>query len=141
MKIAKLSPEQLSEEKRRELKKEVDAMKGMKKKEIEKCLLCGQGVGHNGDPDFWRVSLERFFVDLKAVQQTAGMEMMMGGGPEGAFLTSIMGSDPDIAKEPSPHPSFILCSPCAFEPTRIVRLSESVTERENERDRDHQSGG
>ncbi len=113
----------------RQLQKEIDAMKSFKQSEFQPCLLCGKGMGHNQDLDFYRVHLERFFIDYSKVQQQHGLEMSMGGA---AALAQIMGPDHDLAKEVSPHPTFLVCSECAMDKGKpLALLSEYALNRED----------
>ncbi len=52
----------------------------MKEKELRKhatCAMCGNKVLASGLPLFWRVTVERFGVDLKAVSRQQGYSMML----------------------------------------------------------------
>lgn len=112
------------------VQKAVDKMKGFKRHEVQPCLLCGEGVAHDGNIDFYRISLERFFLDAKAIRRQHGLELMLGGGGSGAKLAGIFGPDEDFAKEPSPHPSFLVCGSCAFHKKIPIAL---MAEREAKR--------
>jgi len=74
----------------------------MKQSEFQKCGSCGNGMAHNGQITFWRVSAERFMLNLKAVQRKHGLEMYFGGGQAGATLANVMGTDEDLAVIPVP---------------------------------------
>ncbi len=112
------------------VRKEVDAMKGFKQIEFQPCLLCGKGMAHSNDLDFYRVKLERFMIDYGNVQMQRGLEMSMGAA---ASLASIMGPDRDLAKEPSPHKSFLICGPCAMDKEiPLAFLSQRSAEREED---------
>ncbi|MGM3021142.1 hypothetical protein ACS2UM_27240, partial [Bacillus cereus group sp. BC317] len=52
------------------------------------CSLCHKPIGHTRLPLFWKVTVERFGVDLQAVQRQHGLGLMIG-----APLASVMGPD------------------------------------------------
>jgi hypothetical protein len=65
----------------------------MKEKELREaatCIICGKPFGHTGLPLFWRVTIQRFGVDMGAVKRQTGLTMMLGGN---ALLASVMGPD------------------------------------------------
>lgn len=73
------------------------------------CSLCGQKIGACGSPFFWRVVAERFAVDLRRVQQTDGLAMMLGS----AQLARVMGPNHDVAN-PIQGPTMVtVCNACA----------------------------
>lgn len=115
-----------------EARREMAKMQGFKQSELQPCLVCGKGMAHSNDLDFYRVTLERFFLDYGAVRRQVGLEMSMGAA---AVLASIMGPDEDIAKEPSPHASFLICGPCSMkEMLPLGVLSGRLSDREGEGD-------
>lgn len=105
-------------------------MKGMKQSEFEPCLLCGKGMAHNNDLDFYRITFERFMIDYGAAQRQYGMELSMGAA---AGLAQFMGPDEDMAKLPSPQPSFLVCGRCAMDQKLpIALISEQNATRDEE---------
>lgn len=82
---------------------------GFKRSDIQKCLLCKKGIGHNDDTRFHRLSLESFQMDMAAVTRAQGMEMQMGGH---VALANIMGPDEDLAKSLGASKRFIVCDTC-----------------------------
>lgn len=91
---------------------ELKNLPGLKKQELKKCALCDQGMMHSGDIQFYRLSLESFVIDHRGVQETSGMEQMMGGGSFGAMMAGVMGTNPDIAKQMFQEKNMLVCSPC-----------------------------
>lgn len=70
----------------------------MKERELRQhatCSLCKEKIGHTGLPLFWRVKIERFGIDMHAVQRQTGLAMMLGGN---AAIAAAMGPDEDLAK-------------------------------------------
>ncbi len=115
---------------RQEARDLVRNMKGFKQSELEACLLCDKGMAHSQDLDFYRVTLERFMIDYGAVQRQAGLETSMGAA---AGLAQIMGPDEDLAKLPSPQPSFLVCGKCAMDKKLpLPRISERLATRDEE---------
>ncbi len=83
---------------------------GFKHSDIQKCLLCREGIGHAGDFRFHRMTLESFQIDVGAVRRAHGLELQMGGH---AALANLMGPDEDLAKALDEKPlSFIVCDTC-----------------------------
>jgi len=96
----------------------------MKQSEFQKCGSCGNGMAHNGQITFWRVSAERFMLNLKAVQRKHGLEMYFGGGQAGATLANVMGTDEDLAVILFPKRDFLLCEKCASE--KSIPFAETI---------------
>ena len=84
-------------------------MEGVKQSEIQKCAGCGKGVMHTGTPVFYTASIKYLCLDAGAVQQQAGLEMMMGAA---APLAQVMGPNKDIAKVMSTVNVWV-CMECA----------------------------
>lgn len=89
------------------------------------CTLCKKPVGHTGLPLFWRVSVDRFGVDLDAVQRQDGL---------GAFLRSTrlaqaMGPDEEMAKPMMETVTLTICEACGVWPEMhsICELAERGT--------------
>lgn len=66
---------------------------------------------HSRQITFTRVTIERYVVDVGAVQRQHGLEMMMGGA---AFLAQTMGPNEDLAKEVGSKTLFV-CDRCGIE--------------------------
>ena len=96
----------------------------MKRKELQKCCICRQGMMHDHHITFYRIGFERFIVDLPAVQRLDGMEKMMGGGSTGAVLAGVMGTDEDIAIPAMKKKELFVCEDCATH-TQIMYLLEA----------------
>jgi hypothetical protein len=75
---------------------------------------------HSGCPVFYKVSVERFCVDINAANRQHGLELMIGS-PAIAF---IMGPDEDVAK-PLDTPSVsLVCQDCLLKTSALAHLSE-----------------
>lgn len=85
---------------------------GIKRKELKPCAICGHGVMRAGIPIFYRITVETFFIDLRAVQRQHELEMMIGN----PAIAHAMGPDADLAKrlEERVEPA-IICQPCMLE--------------------------
>jgi len=93
----------------------------MKERELRalgNCGLCGKPLAHSGLPLFWKVSVQRFGIDLAALQRQAGLTQMLGGN---AFLAATMGPAEDMAK-PLEDRTIAVCEPCAAGPTSVYQL-------------------
>lgn len=80
----------------------------MKQTDLRPCSNCGNGVMHAGHALFYRMKIETMVVDIAAVQQQAGLEMMLGGN---AALAFVMGPQRDMAKAAAAL-EVIVCMPC-----------------------------
>ncbi len=90
-------------------------MKEMELRKHATCALCGNKIMASGIPLFWRVTVERFGVDLAAVERQQGMAMMLRGN---ALLAYHMGPDEDMAKPFMPPVVLTVCEPCMLSPDR-----------------------
>lgn len=97
-------------------------MTEIKRSDIKPCAKCGKGVMHTGLPLFWRVTIERYGIDVKAVQRTVGLEMMLGS----VALANVMGTNETLAKPVMDDVILILCENCAMEDYPIAALAELV---------------
>ncbi|KKL97464.1 hypothetical protein LCGC14_1834170, partial [marine sediment metagenome] len=84
---------------------------GLKQKDLQPCALCGNGVMHNNNITFYRISIEHLVIDTSAVSRQHGMEMMMG---QVAPLAQVMGPDEDIAKIVLSWNPILICQSCAL---------------------------
>lgn len=92
----------------------------MKESELRKhsiCSLCRKKIGEFGLPLFWRVSIERFGVDLKAIRRQDGLTAFLGGH---AGLAMVMGPDKDLAKPLMDKITLTVCENCAVEQRVIL---------------------
>lgn len=96
---------------------EYDKARAMKHKDIKPCCRCGEGVMATGLPLFYRVTIERMGVDMKAVERQSGLEMMLGGN---AMLANVMGVDADIAVPIGDAQTGLLCNKCLLDPHLTV---------------------
>lgn len=86
-----------------------------------RCDVCNKGIGESGLPLFWRVTVERFGVDLRAVRRQDGLGQYLGHHGSAA----IMGPDEDMAKPMQDQPGVVtVCETCCTEPVPIALLSE-----------------
>ncbi len=91
------------------------------------CVLCGNKIMASGIPLFWRVTVERFGVDLRAVERQQGLTMMLGD----PYLASVMGPDEDMATPFMPPVVLTVCEPCALSPDRhLAELVQAAMEKE-----------
>jgi len=77
-----------------------------KRKDVEKCALCGEGIATRV-PIFFRVKVERLGLDLAAVNQRQGLDLMIGPA-----LAEVMGPDEDLAQVMTTR-SGLVCMQCA----------------------------
>lgn len=97
----------------------------MKRNEIQKCCLCNQGVMHSRQITFTKLMIERFVVNLGAVQRQHGLEMMLGGA---AFIAQTMGPDEDLAEGTGPK-TLLVCDQCGINRSvPVLQLNEIAGE-------------
>lgn len=106
-------------------------MSGMREKELREaaiCVVCRKPFGASGIPLFYRVRVQRFGVDVPAVQRQAGLEMQLGGA---VALAQVMGPNEELAKELT-SVEFTVCEPCSLDFDRgsmpIAILAEMASE-------------
>ncbi len=85
----------------------------MKERELSKlivCSCCNQPVTHTKVPLFWKVKVERFGINLKAVERQLALGTFMGS----SALASVMGPDEDLAMPVMEPKEISLCEECAL---------------------------
>jgi len=97
----------------------------MKKEDIKKCIRCNKGVMHTGLPLFWVIKLERFGIDVNAVDRQVGLEKLCGVG-----LAGILGPNEDIASSITGEMKAVVCESCAMEPLPLAYWAEVMSDRD-----------
>lgn len=72
------------------------------------CNLCHRKIGASGIPMFWRLTVERFGIDLQAVRRQDGLGQFIGSSAIGAA----MGPDEDMAKPMMDPVTLTVCETC-----------------------------
>lgn len=85
----------------------------MKPNDLKPCAGCGKGLMHAGDICFYEVALTQHLVDMDAVRQLAGLEMMMGGKQAGVAVARALSSVQEISQEVWTN-KLLLCQGCAL---------------------------
>jgi hypothetical protein len=80
----------------------------MQREHVRPCDLCG---GPLGVTDVYVCAFEQHFFDLRACQQTAGMEMQFGGGAAAARIAAVMSPARDYSAVVS-HREVVMCQGC-----------------------------
>ncbi|HDY88608.1 MAG TPA: hypothetical protein ENH82_10940 [bacterium] len=107
---------------------DINKIPGIKRKDLQKCIKCGEGVANNKQMTFFIVEQKYMVLNIGAVQQRHGLEIYFGGGQAGAALAEVMGTDEDLAKELSNNKVFV-CLDCSYNLT-IFGIAEIATEQE-----------
>lgn len=89
-------------------------------RELAVCAACRKRIGHTGLPLFYRVTIERFGVDLRAVQRQGGLEQMLGN----VVLAQVMGPDDEMAKAVMDPVQVSICESCSTAPVMVAALAE-----------------
>ena len=85
------------------------------------CSLCSKPIGHTSLPLFWKVTVERFGIDMQAVQRQHGLGLMIG-----APLAAVMGPDETMARAVMEPKVLTVCEACACEHSApVAALSEA----------------
>lgn len=86
-------------------------MKERELREHSTCSLCSKPILHTGLPLFWRVTVERFGIDMAAMRRQTGLAMTLGSAP----LAGVMGPDEDMAKPMMEPVKLTVCESCAVD--------------------------
>jgi hypothetical protein len=93
---------------------------GLKRRDIKPCALCGKGVMHGGQITFYRLTLDRYVVDMHAIERQHGLEQFMGS----PAIAHAMGPDEDLAKQlPEGAGPVLVCQWCAMAPHALMSLA------------------
>jgi len=95
----------------------------MKEKELREaatCRNCGKKIGESRVPLFWRVTIERYGVDLDALREQTGLEMVLGN----VALAQVMVSDKEMAKRVVGPIMITICEDCCTHPLGVAQLAE-----------------
>ena len=95
-------------------------MKENELREAGNCGQCGKGFGHTGMPFFWRITIERFAVDMDAIKSQDGLAQMIGSSE----LAQHMGTDADMAFKMMDPIKVTICEDCIMKPVIIAALAE-----------------
>jgi hypothetical protein len=90
------------------------------RKELAKCALCKKGVMHAGVPIFFRVTVERFGVDLRAVEREHGLELLTGS----PALANVFSDGRPLASRMDLPGTLTVCMGCATAQVCVGRLEE-----------------
>jgi len=102
-------------------------IKVVKRKELQKCSTCHNGVMHTGLPIFWIIEVQRFGVDPGAVQRRHGLELMLNS----PVLADVMGPDEALAKPITPgEPTrLFICEMCISD--KFIPLVAAYSEQQS----------
>ena len=91
---------------------------GIKRKDLQPCGLCKKGLLHDGKALFYRVKIQPFVADLKAIERAQGLDMLIGN-PQ---IAAAMGPDENLANAPVPEETLLICHGCALSTEGMVHL-------------------
>lgn len=95
-------------------------MKETELRECAECANCHKKIGETGLPLFWRVTIERFGVDLNAMRRQDGLTAMLNGH---AGLAMVMGRNEDLAVPLMDPVKATVCESCAISPILLPLLA------------------
>ncbi len=99
---------------------------GIRREDLKPCGICGKGLAHDRHPMAYRVEVTSYIVDQSAVQQQAGLEMMLGD----PFLAHFMGTDPEFYKGFTKS-DVLLCSSCYLR-TYVAQIPEAAVKQQSD---------
>lgn len=102
----------------------------MKEAELRKhatCSRCREKVLHTGLPLFWRVTVERFGVDIAAAKRQDGLGRFLGS----SVLAEVMGPNQDMATLLMGPVTLTLCETCAMDNSSVAFDALNKAERED----------
>jgi hypothetical protein len=85
-----------------------------------RCSLCGLKIGHTHLPLFYRVTVERFGINMNAVRRQAGLEQMLGN----VAIAQVMGLGEEMTKPLMDKITLSICEDCSLKPTFVAHLAE-----------------
>lgn len=95
-------------------------MKGKELRSIAVCASCGNKIGASGIPVFTRIRIQRFGLNLKALQEQDGLAAAVGS----TIVAQAMGSDQDMAMSLTDEVLASICSGCEQIPVVIAEVHE-----------------
>jgi hypothetical protein len=103
----------------------------VKASELRVCDLCGQGLMKSGLPLFYKLTIERMAVDMRAVTERHALEMLVGSGT----LAEVFAPTADIASPIHEANTLLVCEPCStrMEHDCVARLNETAIENAEKR--------
>jgi len=100
----------------------------MDRKDFTPCAACGKGVMHTGLPLFFTIDIQRWGINLDAVQRQSGMEQFFGGA---VALADVFSSGP-IAQPVGGEPPLrvLICEACAMGSINLHAAIETDNDRQ-----------
>lgn len=92
----------------------------MKERELRQhatCSLCRQKIGACGIPLFYRLTVERFGVQIDAVRRQSGLAMLLGGN---GVIARAMGTDEEMASPVMEKLVLVVCESCSTESRHCI---------------------
>lgn len=102
-------------------------MKAAELRRHAKCSICTHLVGEAGLPLFWKVTVERYGVDLTAVRRHDGFTAFIGN----AAIAGVMGDNPDVAKRLGEPIELTVCESCGTGDPRAGLIVSALIEMES----------
>lgn len=99
----------------------------MKQTELQKCAICAKGMMHDGQPWFYRLSIDQMVIDARAVQRQHGLEQVVGN----ARIAHALGPQEDMAQKMA-GVTICVCAKCALMESLPVAVLMDVDHSETE---------
>lgn len=94
----------------------------MKTHEIQKCTSCGKGLMHSCKPMFYQVKVQPYVFNAQAINEMAGMEMVMQGNVALARSFRDLDIAAPLGKEATAH----ICYDCMLSKPDLMNLIGEV---------------
>ena len=105
-------------------------MNGVTRRELRPCAHCGKGLGHANGIFFYRLTIQRMYIDYRAVREHHGLELITGS----PAIANVFASDNELAKPVSEGLKVLICDDCAMANLIIAGLEDMANEEAKERD-------
>lgn len=101
-------------------------MKETELRQIATCAHRHRKIGETGLPLFYVLTVERYGLNLPAIQRQQGLTLLVGGS---ARLAAIMGPDEDMAESVMEPVKLTICEACASENICLADAIEFAAEK------------
>ncbi len=90
--------------------------------DLKPCAKCGKGLMHSGIPIVWKMTAHRVGVDIRKIDQQAGLELMIGH----AVIAAVLAPAFDYGVAVARPVEFMLCEPCALDGNLLAVLLDDL---------------
>jgi hypothetical protein len=95
-------------------------MKEKELRELATCSLCDKKIGETGLPLFYKLTVERFGLDLNACRRRMGLDLMIGS----PVLAMAFSPDEDLAQSLHGPVTYSVCELCSQKNPAVMHAIE-----------------